>query len=64
MLATFGLGRVETSIDDRDTDDEVAELIERVTAIPLPAPPSRRLLHPRVVIDDEPHLPTRLCRHL
>jgi len=62
MLATFGLERLESTFTLRDTDDEVAELIER-------AAPAARAEAPRANLaglglhDDEPGLPTRVCRH-
>ncbi|BBZ36887.1 hypothetical protein [Mycolicibacterium confluentis] len=64
MMATFGLERLETTIDDRDTDDEVAELIERVAALPRPAPVRLRPPPTPVAFAEEPDLPTRLCRTL
>lgn len=64
MLATFGLERLETAIGVQTTDAEVADLIERA------APPVRaeRVEAARVsalsvaLHDDEPGLPTRICR--
>jgi hypothetical protein len=61
MLATFGLERLESMLHTNDADDEVAELIER--SVPAarvePVPVSRVSA---VSFDDEPGLPTRLCR--
>ncbi len=63
MLATFGLGRLEDAIDDRETDDQVAVLLERAAAaarsesarVRVPAAPSGPYR-----LDDEPDLPTRI----
>ncbi len=64
MLATFGLERLEAAIGVQTTDTEVAELIER-------AAPAARREHVAVarvsaislaLYDDEPGLPTRICR--
>ncbi len=63
MIATFGLERLETAVDDSETDNQVAELLERAAAaarsesarvrVPVaPAGPFR--------LDDEPDLPTRI----
>lgn len=62
MMATFGLDRLETTIDD--TDDEVAELMERVAALPRPAPMRLRPRPAPVTFAEEPDLPTRLYRSL
>ena len=63
MMATFGLDRLETAIDDPETDNQVADLLERATAaarsegarVRVPAVPAGPF-H----LDDEPDLPTRL----
>lgn len=60
-MATFGLEKLESAIVEDNTDDEVAELIER--AVPAPrTEPIRVARVGSVSLDDEPGLPTRLCQ--
>ncbi len=74
MVATFGLERLEAALEDHDDDqDPLADLMVPIAV--APAPVASPLAHDAdsvqlsaatgglAVFNDEPGLPTRLCRH-
>ncbi|CAJ1495168.1 hypothetical protein [[Mycobacterium] burgundiense] len=72
MMATFGLERLETAIDEPTADDDaLAALIDRVASDSARARTDRtrvRVSAPSPILpinlDDEPDLPTRICQTL